>query len=406
MIQDYLDEAPCIFFAFDEEGILGAVNQTLCAMLGYSREALPGKNLSAIVTLATRIFFQTHFFPLLRLKGEASEIFITLLSQNGDEWPMMINVKRHSVTQQLVGIGISIQNRNKYEEGIIAAKKFAEKALSENKELQQAKAELQQHTARLDVQLTQLQQQNENLHQLNWTLTHTMQEPLRKISLFSSRLLQQGFTLETVGVSLHKINDLALHSRQLVIHLQQYVQMGLLPEKEEMVPLLPLLENIVQPFIEAGHHIQVNLNSSQVIKGFPAGVKILFDELVVNAIRFRQPGATAAIVIEGTMVKANAYRMFKEKYQYSDYLKIVVSDTGIGFKPQYKEQIFGLFTKLLPASSGFGVGLALCKKIMDLHKGFILADSNEGKGAVFSCFFPVDENEADTILQGTNEALA
>lgn len=391
-MQYSFDDAPCLFFAFTDEGLVTAVNTPLCEATGYAKGELVGRNVSQWVTMGTRIFFQTHFFPLLRLKGRAEEIFITLRCKDGGELPVMINVKRTGPDAELIAVGIVIVNRSKYEEGIIAAKKYAETALAENKELQAARAQALQHAEELDEKLITLQQQNENLLQLNWTLAHTMQEPLRKMAIFTSKLLStQPANPETV---LKKINALAVTLQQQFVQLQRYVQMGLQEEEMKAVALQPFVEAVAKPFVQEGHRIDVGLHDCPAIKAHPDQLQTLMYELLANAVRFRKPPAEAEVRIRATVVQANAFRAVKEKYQYADYLKLSVADAGIGFAPQHRERVFHLFTRLDPQSDGFGMGLALCKKIMELHKGFMLAETGDEKETVFSCFFPLSEKES------------
>lgn len=394
-MQPPFDEAPCLFLSFTDEGLITAVNKTACLTTGYQSNELIGQNISRIVTLGTRIFFQTHFFPLLRLEGHAEEIFITLRCKNTSELPLMMNVKRSVQTAELIAIGIVIINRNKYEEGILAAKEYAEKALAENKELQEAKAQLLQHAEQLDGQLIMLRQQNENLVQLNWTLTHTMQEPLRKISLFTSKLLSTHHA--NPEVVLKKINTLAFTLQQQFVQLQRYVQMSLIEEEMAAVALQPLIEAVAKPFVQEGHRIDIRLQDCPPIEAQPEHIQMLAYQLLSNAVKFRKPSTQAQVVVSGTVVQANAFRMVKEKYQYANYLKVSFADAGISFAPQHREKIFHLFTRLAPQTEGFGMGLALCKKIMELHKGFILAEAGEEKQTVFGCFFPVREEDEATL---------
>lgn len=78
MIPNYLDQAPCLYFSTSNDGTLLDVNEQLCQMLGYSKEDLIGRKADVFFTVATRIFQQTHFFPLLKMQGHAEEIFLTL----------------------------------------------------------------------------------------------------------------------------------------------------------------------------------------------------------------------------------------------------------------------------------------------------------------------------------------
>src|SRR5579875_1325835 len=184
-MQNYLDQAPCLYYASTDDGILLEVNEHLCTMLGYQKDELIGKKAETLFTVATKIFNQTHFYPLLRMQGFAEEIFITLQQSNGEALPVLMNAVRKNIDSKEVNlhIGIIVHHRKRFEEELIAAKKTAEAALNENTELTKAKLALQEHSEELDRQISIANKQNEELRQFNRVVTHDMQEPLRKLSL-------------------------------------------------------------------------------------------------------------------------------------------------------------------------------------------------------------------------------
>ena len=189
-MQNAYDRLPCIYFSASVEGVILQANEALCQAVGYSKEELIGRKLASIFTLSTRLFQQTHIYPLLQLKGLAEEIYITLKHKSGDDVPVLVNV----VTATAAGIpcyefaGISITKRKRFEEEIIAAKKAAEKALQENTALKAAQESLQRHTEELDIQIGLEKNQNEQLRQFTHLATHTLQEPLRKLLFYAAQL--------------------------------------------------------------------------------------------------------------------------------------------------------------------------------------------------------------------------
>ena len=118
------------------------INETLCIALGYTKQELTGKKLDIIFTIATRIFYQTHFFPLLKMQEHAEEIFISLQTKDKEEIPVLLNAERIIINGEtrLVHAGIVVRNRKKFEDELIAAKKSAEAALKENTALNTGKA--------------------------------------------------------------------------------------------------------------------------------------------------------------------------------------------------------------------------------------------------------------------------
>ena len=90
-MKDIYNNLPCIYFSTTVDGFIIAVNDFLCNDLGYKKEELIGQKLQFIFTLSTRIFQQTHFYPLLELEGIAEELYITLKSKEGNEVPVIVN---------------------------------------------------------------------------------------------------------------------------------------------------------------------------------------------------------------------------------------------------------------------------------------------------------------------------
>ena len=193
--QNYFNVAPCCFFVFDDNGIIKEANETLCTLTGYSRESLLNFSVEKIFTIPTRIFYQTHLFPLLKLQSYAEEIYLTLCTHKGDQLPILCHTTKMMNEQgsRYLCVGIIVRNRKKYEDELISAKKMAEKALNENTELNKVKEELIHHTETLDRSLTMVNRQNQELMQFNRAVTHDLQEPLRKISLFLN-MMQHGVT--------------------------------------------------------------------------------------------------------------------------------------------------------------------------------------------------------------------
>ena len=153
-----LNKAPCGYFAFSDEGVLYEANDTLASILKYPRESLIGRNVETLFTLSTRIFYQTHFFPLVKLQGHAEEIYITVLTSDGIHLPVLLNAVRLEFENRNLTCCafIVVPNRKKFEDELLLARKAAENALKENTALLEAKAELQLQTVHLDRQMEQI----------------------------------------------------------------------------------------------------------------------------------------------------------------------------------------------------------------------------------------------------------
>jgi sigma-B regulation protein RsbQ len=190
MIATLFENAPCGYFVFDDDATILAVNETLAGILGKPKEELPGQNVASIFTLPTRIFFQTHLFPMIRLHGHAEEIFISFLAADGQHLPVVLNAKKMEWEGKPVTCCscILVPNRKKFETELVTARKTAEKALQENSELIKAKSALQQQAEELDKQIQLVQKQNHELQQFSHAVTHNLREPLRKILMYTEKL--------------------------------------------------------------------------------------------------------------------------------------------------------------------------------------------------------------------------
>jgi PAS domain S-box-containing protein len=129
-IDEVLNNAPCGFLSFTDDGLIVLTNVTLAQLLGYETDSLRGKKFEIILPIASRIFYQTHFFPLLKLHGKIEEIYFSLRAKEGHDIPMLINASRRCEGEDFVYdcIFIPILQRIQYEDEILKAKKAAEVA--------------------------------------------------------------------------------------------------------------------------------------------------------------------------------------------------------------------------------------------------------------------------------------
>lgn len=383
--------APCIYFSLADDGTLLEVNQQLCAALAYVPDMLIGQKVDLIFTLPTRIFQQTHFFPLLKMQGHAEEIFITLRKKDGDPLPVLINAEQKVQNGKaiLLYVGIIVHNRNKFEEELIAAKKTAEKALNENTALAQARQELQQRAEALEWQMQLSKKQNEELKQFNRVVTHDLQEPLRKMAVFSSMLetdevkIDQKKIVEKISSVMHKMNS-------TISGLQKYVWLNETPPQWKAIDMEELLSAVIQTLTDEHPGIQLSVDTKGLLKfeGDVEQIRLLFYELLSNAVRYRRKENEAFVNITANTLQLNTFKYVEGKYKYSNYLRLLITDNGIGFDAVYSEQVFELF-KRLHQQSGRGIGLSLCKKVVDNHQGNISIYSTTETGTTVTIDLPL-----------------
>ncbi|GAA4398318.1 hypothetical protein GCM10023187_08840 [Nibrella viscosa] len=396
---DLLDVIPCGLFAFTDEGILVKINQTLARQLGSTVSELVGRNVETILTIASRIFYQTHFFPLIKLHGTAEEIFISLKTKTQADVPVLVNATRLLENGRFLNICacLPVYQRQKYEQEIIKARKTAEEALLKNEELSRTQQELEQYKEELDRRISQLEQRNQELTQFNKIISHDLLEPVRKITTFLDLLqLENRAALTQKGNEAIDRAILASRQiRQMITNLREFVSVDIASLKPTVVDLNEIVDSALHKArLHTGYdRLSLHIEPLPVIEGNPKQLELLFYNLIDNAIKFHRPDidAITSIDLNCSIIQHNSYRAFKGKYKYIDFAKITFTDNGIGFDNSYRDYVFLIQKKLNPTTSGLGFGLSLCKKIVENHAGSIYADSTPGQGTRFTILLPVKQ---------------
>lgn len=237
--------------------------------------------------------------------------------------------------------------------------------------------------------MLELEKRNAELEQFAYVSSHDLQEPLRKIRTFSD-LLGTMVDDETQRKYLGKINSSAERMSALIKDLLDYSRLSKDQEKFVPVDLNLILENIKTDLEVAIAQKDAVILHDELpqLKGIPLQFNQLFLNLLSNSLKFN----TGRPVIRITSGQAPLYETVAAKLDPKwSYTRIAFSDNGIGFEPHYSDQIFTIFQRLNTQQkfSGTGIGLAMCKKIVDNHNGHIMAHSNPGEGATFVIYLPM-----------------
>lgn len=392
--EELLNNVPCGIISFSLEGTVRFANTNMLQLLQYDEEEIIGKNIESYFTLSTRIFYQTHLHPMLRLHGTVQEIFISLLAKNKDEVPVLMNAKKSDVAGEEVYVlsCMVVAERKKYEDEIVHARRTAEEALDKNEALIKAKEELETGKEELDKQLTELASRNKELVQLSDLVAHDLQEPVRKMSVFAGELLadeSNKFSERSVSYFKAVIRS-AVRMKDVLRSLQDYMYISSQTGSFELVDLHKVVINqlnIVSNLIPSVS-CKTNIQQLPTVLGNPVQLDILFYQLLKNAFAFKHKDRPLEISISSSILQDNIFYSTKEKYKYIDYLAITVRDNGIGFDPKYNDLIFKILKKA-NSSGGLGVGLAICKRIVETHRGRISASGIPGKGATFKIMLPM-----------------
>ncbi|WP_164515302.1 sensor histidine kinase [Flavobacterium ustbae] len=242
-----------------------------------------------------------------------------------------------------------------------------------------------------------LARSNADLAQFAYIASHDLQEPLRKISIFSQMLQDKAGPMLNSRSQEHlrKIGQSAARMQSLVQDVLAFSQLNKAADSFSMVDPNQIIVEILADFellIEESGAV-FEISDIPEIPGQPLQLSQLLGNLIGNALKFQREGCTPVIKI--TAAKADkAEKLSNHLIAEADYVKITVSDNGIGFLPEEADKIFGVFQRLHSKSQfeGTGIGLSICKKIVDNHHGAISAQGSSQKGAVFSIYLPLEIN--------------
>lgn len=247
----------------------------------------------------------------------------------------------------------------------------------------------------LEERNAELERNNKELSSFNYVASHDLQEPLRKIQTFLSRLEDEEVDkLSPKGIRyIDRIKNAATRMRLLIDDLLQFSRSNKADKVFEDSNINLIFEAAKQDLAEviSAENAIITSDAFPSMKVIPFQIQQLFVNLLGNAIKYKSEGVIPKIEITHQVVEADKEDgIIKPKNQF--YHKIVFTDNGIGFDNTYAEQIFTLFNRLHNKDeySGTGIGLSICKKIVENHKGYISAKGEPNKGATFTVYLPID----------------
>ncbi|MEO6404477.1 MAG: CHASE3 domain-containing protein [Ferruginibacter sp.] len=253
---------------------------------------------------------------------------------------------------------------------------------------------LQAQLTRQNIELTTI---NKELKSFVYISSHDLQEPLRKIQTFADRLTElEKINLSEKGLSyLEKMSASALRMQRLIEDLLNYAQTTSRENVFEYADMNKLLEEVVKELDEEinQHHAKVTVAKLGKARLIPYQFRQLMHNLISNSLKFSRPGIPPKITInreDNEDVNLEPKRLSKRKEEIK-FFHLKYTDNGIGFSQEYSEKIFEVFQRLHAknAYAGTGIGLAICKKIVENHNGSINATGKENEGAVFEIQLPV-----------------
>lgn len=357
--QGLLESAPDAILIVSEKGIIQLVNNKCEHIFGYKKNELIGCNVELLLPERFRSGPDEHRKLFYDFPGvRSTEVGLELLGRrkNGEEFPVEISL---SPLETEEGLLVTAAIRD------ISEKKRLEKVIREANVTLEKK--VQQRTAELEIK-------NKELEQFAYVASHDLQEPLRTTSSFVELLRKQyyGKIDDNANRYIDYVVQASDRMKTLIKDLLDYSRIG--REKQfEPVDCNIAFEEVMADLAKVIKENKAVISAGKlpVVNAFATELKLLFQNLISNSIKFQKPGIAPHIDISTTKENGHWHFMFR--------------DNGIGIEKQYQQRIFIIFQRLHNRSvyEGSGIGLAHCKKIVELHGGTIWVESEAGQGSTF-----------------------
>lgn len=354
-----INSLPGVFYLIDREGRLVRWNRNLELVAACSAEEVAGMSLLEFFPGEERQLVRERI-QLAFIEGE-SALEASLQAKNGQRLPFYLTGLRVRIgpRELLAGVGIDISARRQAEEDLLRL----------NKELLRS---------------------NRELEQFAYVASHDLQEPLRVVSSYTQLLAERyegkldedaddfiGYAVDGANRMQRLIQDLLTYSR--------VTTRGKPPElfeaREALEDALANLQGVIEDTgakISIGELPRVLADRAQLVQ--------LFQNLVGNALKFHKPGEPPVVDLHANSGKAAPPEVWTGGEPSRKWWTFSVSDRGIGIDPKYFGRVFEIFQRLHSSDEypGTGIGLALCKRIVERHGGTIRVESEPGKGATFT----------------------
>jgi len=376
---DLYDFAPLGYVTFDKDGLILEANLTAATLLGIERSRLIKKPFSLYVVEPDRKVFHAHLGRALKTQ-EPQTCEVRLRPKSG---PAFYSRLGSIYVKDTTGTGMcrtSIID--------ISSSKVAEEALQRAvEEIREARDEMEM---RVQERTAELQRSNQALDDFASIASHDMQEPLRKVMAFGAMLKRKSFSSlgDEAQDYLDRMLKATLRMQSFLKGLLEYSRLNVKAVPFKKVELSAVIQEVLSDLEfrikKTGGEVQVS--ELPAIEADLIQMRQLFQNLIGNALKFQKEGEKPFIQVRYVPVE-------------NSKCQIIFEDNGIGFEDQYTEKIFVPLQRLHGRSAygGTGMGLAICRRIVERHKGSITAKSSPGHGATFIVTLPEEQlkNELD-----------
>jgi PAS domain S-box-containing protein len=411
-LEDLFETAPCGYISLEPTGRIIKVNQTFTAWLGHGRDQLVGRRLQDLLNIAGKIYFETHFAPLLRMQGFFNEVALDLVRANGSRLPVLVNaVERRDEAGRVRFIRVTVFNasdRRRYEHELLEARRAAEQASAELRELNltlEARIEEAiQKRVKAEEALRQAQKM-EAVGQLTGGIAHDFNNLLAGITgsleILRARVAQGRVgDLERYIVAAEGASKRAamLTHRLLAFSRRQALD----PKPTDINRLVAGMEDLVRR----------TMGPAVVVEVVAAGglwTTLVDANQLENALLNLCINARDAMPNGGQLTIETGNRWLDERAAQDrelpsgQYASLCVSDTGTGMPPQVIERAFDPFFTTKPTGQGTGLGLSMIYGFVRQSGGQVRIYSELGQGTTICLYLPRHHGEAE-VAEDTEAA--
>ena len=354
-LEDLYENAPCGYFSLSPEGLIVKVNQTFCGWTGFSKDQLVGRRLRDLLNVGGRIFYETHFAPLLRIQGFFNEVALDVMTAAGEKLPVLANAKeRQAANGDLLFTRVTIflaAERRRYERGLVEARVAADAASSE-----------------LTTRWMAEKDRGELREQFIAVLGHDLRNPLAAIDAGVGMLLRDEPTKKAAKI-LRLIQNSTQRMSGIIDNVLDFARgklgagLGVAPEDNQL--LAPTLEQVIAEFraIVPERKIETDIQISTPVSADLPRIAQLLSNLLGNAIAHGDPAQPILI----------------EALSKHGQLEITVTNGGEPIPQSAREHLFQPFYrgKVRPSQQGLGLGLFIASEIAKGHGGRIDVTSDK-----------------------------
>ncbi len=367
-LKSAIDESAIVAIT-DKRGVITYVNNKFCSISKYSRQELIGQT----HRLINSSFHSPQFFE---------DMWTTI--SNGKVWEGNIRNRAKDGTHYWVHTSIVpfMDESGQPIKYVAVRYDITEQKLAQEK--------LQIYTKKLEIS-------NRELQDFAFVAAHDLQEPLRKIHTFSDRVKakSQDDLCAEASDYLERIQSAAQRMKILINDLLAYSRVTTQGKPFVMVDLNKVISGVktdLELRIEQTN-AKIEYDNLPLIEGDAVQLQQLFLNLIGNAIKFAKAGLPPVVKITSKQVQAEFLG------RRGPACEISIADNGIGFDEKYLDRIFTIFQRLHGRHEyeGTGIGLAVCRKIVDRHGGYLTAKSKVGEGATFVLTLPTEHNEVSDL---------